>query len=374
MAIDCLILGPAYPYRGGISDTNHAFAEELINQNIRVEIWTFTKLYPNLLFPGKTQFESLEKEYTYPIHRKIHAYHPLKWKAVAKEINELNPQRVVFRYWTPFLALAWGTIAKNVKPEINKIALIDNWKPHEPKPWDKTLNQYFSSKIHQITTLSEAVYSEIIKEVKLPVGKGFHPISDNLPKAVSKEEARRRLKLYPNTPYVLFFGLIRSYKGLDHLINAFSIEPLASSTTELLVVGEFYEKIESYEEQIKKLGLESRIRIVNEFVPFEVARDYFCAADLVAQPYKTATQSGVTPLAYHYETPLVVTDIEGLQTPILKDKTGKVCSKTPKSLASVIHNLLSSEDLLKIKKNLQRAKGKYSWKTFVEQWIRFTED
>ena len=176
MAIDCLILGPAYPFRGGIADTNHAFAAALVNQNIKVEIWTFTALYPNVLFPGTSQFDANEQSFQFPIHRKIHAYNPFGWAAIAEEINALKPKRVVFRYWTPLLAIAWGTIAKKLKPEINSIALIDNWKAHEPKPWDRSLNHYFSSKVNQITTLSEAVYLEIIADVNLPVNKGFHPI------------------------------------------------------------------------------------------------------------------------------------------------------------------------------------------------------
>jgi glycosyltransferase involved in cell wall biosynthesis len=373
MAIDCLILGPAQPYRGGIADTNHAFAKELVNQNIKVEIWTFTKLYPDFLFPGKSQFEASEKEFNFPISRKIHAYNPLNWKTISREINTLNPKQVVFRYWTPLLAIAWGTIAENLRPEINKIALVDNWKPHEPKPWDKILNTYFSSKMDQITTLSEAVYTEIINDVNIPVNKGFHPISDDLPIAIPKEEAKKKLNLNPATPYVLFFGLIRSYKGLDLLIDAFATTPLKNTATELLIVGEFYDKIEPYIEQIERQSLDSKIQIVNEFVSFEVARDYFCAADIVVQPYKTATQSGVTPLAYHFETPLVVSDLAGLKAPILKDKTGSGSAKEPEDLASTIHDLLFSEKLQEIKRNLKTAKINYSWKNYVYQWLSFTK-
>ena len=275
MAIDCLILGPAYPFRGGIADTNHAFATALVNQNIKVEIWTFTALYPNVLFPGTSQFDANEQSFQFPIHRKIHAYNPFGWASIAEEINALKPKRVVFRYWTPFLAFAWGTIAKKLKPEINSIALIDNWKAHEPKPWDRSLNRYFSSKVNQITTLSEAVYSEIIADVNLPVNKGFHPINDDLPPATSKAVARKKLGLSDEVPVVLFFGLVRQYKGLDLLIDAFAQDSLLNTTTELMIVGEFYDKIEPYRKQIQALGLDKRIRIVNEFVSFEVARDYF---------------------------------------------------------------------------------------------------
>ena len=374
MPVDCLILGPAYPYRGGIADTNHAFATELVNQNIKVEIWTFTALYPDFLFPGTSQFDANKQSFPFPIHRKIHAYNPFGWSAIAKEINTLKPKRVVFRYWTPLLALAWGTIAKKLKPEINTIALIDNWKAHEPKPWDRSLNHYFSSKINQITTLSEAVYTEIIADVNLPVNKGFHPINQDLPKAISKTEARKKLGISNENSSVLFFGLVRQYKGLDLLIDAFAQDSLLNSTAELVIVGEFYDKIEPYRKQIKAHDLGSRIRVVNEFVSFEVARDYFCATDIVVQPYKTATQSGVTPLAYHYEAPLVVTDLAGLRTPIQTDETGTVCEKNAVSLAQAIEELLSIEAKALAKANLKKTKKNYSWKAFVKQWLSFTTE
>ena len=372
MAIDCLILGPAYPFRGGIADTNHAFATALVNQNIKVEIWTFTALYPNVLFPGTSQFDANEQSFQFPIHRKIHAYNPFGWAAIAEEINALKPKRVVFRYWTPLLAFAWGTIAKKLKPEINSIALIDNWKAHEPKPWDRSLNRYFSSKVNQITTLSEAVYSEIIADVNLPVNKGFHAINDDLPPGTSKAVARKKLGLSDEVPVVLFFGLVRQYKGVDLLIEAFAQDSLLNTTTELMIVGEFYDKIEPCIKQIQALGLDKRVRIVNEFVSFEVARDYFCAADIVAQPYKTATQSGVTPLAYHYEVPLVVTDLAGLSAPIRADKTGRICEKNAVSIALAIEELLSTKAQTQAKANLKKAKKNYSWKAFVQQWLSFT--
>lgn len=373
MAIDCLILGPAYPYRGGIADTNHEFANELKNQGLSVQVWTFTKLYPSFLFPGTSQLDSVKKEFPFQILRKIHAYNPFEWSALAKEINTLKPKKVVFRYWTPMLAFAWGSIARKLKPEIKKIALIDNWNPHEPKPWDRFLNRYLSNSMHCLTTLSENVYSQIIKEVNLPVSKGFHPINNNLPVPISKEEARKKLNLDKNIPLLLFFGLIRKYKGLDLLIDALADSSLFNSKVELLVVGEFYDKIEPYRMQIKRLGLESRIHIVNEFVSFEIARDYFSASDIVVQPYRTATQSGVTPLAYHYEVPLVTTDLKGLKTPILKDGTGAICSQTPKLIAAAIEKLLISKNLNLAKKNIRKTKSKYSWRSFVEEWIDFVK-
>ena len=371
MAIDCLILGPAYPYRGGIADTNHAFAKELTKQGVTTEIWTFTKLYPNIIFPGKTQFDLADKEFSFKIVKKIHAYNPFSWKKISDEINSLAPKRVVFRYWTPLLAIAWGNIARRLDESIKRIALVDNWNPHEPKPWDNSLNRYFSDKMNLITTLSESVHSEIISEVKIPVNKGFHPINDDLPEIISKKEARERLKLNQHLNYILFFGLIRSYKGLDLLIEAFKYLNQSNQVIKLLIVGEFYEDETQYKKLIQKLNLTNQIEITNEFVSFELARDYFCAADLVVQPYKTATQSGVTPVGYFYETPLIVTDLEGLKAPIIKDKSGKVSSKNPKDIAKAITELIQKENLELAQKNIRKSKTSYSWRSFTEQWISF---
>lgn len=371
--VNLILLGPAHPYRGGIADTNHAFATELNNQNISIELWTFTQLYPNIIFPGKTQYNTSEKEFSFPIHRKIHAYNPFSWKKIANNINDKDPEIVVFRYWTPLLAPALGSIAKDLKPSIKKVALVDNWKPHEPKPWDKILNRYFSNSMHKMTTFSEAVQSEIISDVKLPTNKGFHPIARDLPRAITKQEACKRLNLKAKTPLLLFFGLVRPYKGLDLLIDAMATNPLFDSRVELIIVGEFYEKIKKYHRQIKKLRLASRIQIIDKFVSFEVVRDYFCAADIIVQPYKTATQSGVTPLAYNYETPIVVTNLTGLKKPILIDNTGEISEPNPLELSKKIKLLLDPERQEKAIKNIIKNKDKYSWKSYIKQWLDFVQ-
>ncbi len=369
MTNDIIILGPAFPYRGGIADTNHSFAKELQSKGYTVQLWTFTQLYPSILFPGTTQFSTERQQDTVNIKRKIHAYNPLNWSRIAKEINSQAPKVVVFRYWTPLLALCWNTIAKKLIPKIKKVALVDNWQPHEPKPWDKLLNHRFAKSMDLITTLSEAVHSKIIRETNIPVSKGFHPINNNLPNSISQKEAL--YKVEKKSPLLLFFGLVRAYKGLDILIKAMATEPLLHSETQLIILGEFYDNPKPYEKLIKKLRLENRIQIINKFVSFEEIRDYFCAADIVVQPYKSATQSGVIPLAYYYETPMVVTDIEGLKKPVLEDRTGKISALNPEDLAKQITSLMEPNALQSAKNNLHKLKDKYSWSSFVEAWLNF---
>lgn len=369
MVGNIIILGPASPYRGGIADTNISFGKELQLKGYAVELWTFTHLYPRFLFPGATQFSTEKKQSSIHIKRKIHAYNPLSWSKLANEINAKSPQIVVFRYWTPLLALCWSAVAKKLNPKIRKVALIDNWHPHEPKVWDKLLNKRFAKSMDLITTLSEAVHNKIVEEINLPVHKGFHPISNDLLNPISKEDALK--KINNQSPIILFFGLVRLYKGLDILIKAMASEVLHNSKAQLVILGEFYENPKSYIKLIEKLKLNKKVQIINKFATLEEIRDYFCAADIVVQPYRSATQSGVTPLAYYYETPLVVTNIDGLKKPVLEDETGKISEANHKDIAKQIADLMQPTALKTAKSNLQKFKNKYSWDNFVESWTNF---
>ena len=242
-----LILGPAYPFRGGIADTQNYLAQNLKNLGHEVVVFTFKTQYPKLLFPGKTQFSNESPPLRVNIKRKIHSFNPLNWRRVASSINQENPDVVIFRYWTPFLAPCWYGIGLNLNKAIKKIGLVDNWIPHETRPWDKTLTQLFSSQMDGFATLSEAVGNQIKADLpKRPVWKGFHPIADQLPPPLSKEKARDDLGWPKDKKIVLFFGLIRKYKGLDLLIEAFSNPPLKDSDVILVIVGEAYESQDKY--------------------------------------------------------------------------------------------------------------------------------
>ena len=367
-----LLLGPAYPYRGGIADTQNYLAQNLSRLGHEVLVYTFKYQYPKLLFPGKTQYSSVPMPKGIDIKRKIHSINPINWIKISNEINHYDPEIVLFRYWTPFLAPCWIWIAKRLSSKIKKIALVDNWIPHDKKPWDKTMNDLFGKTMDAFVTLSNAVVKEIMEDKpKTPIWSGFHPIADDLPKIISKAQARKKLGWSKEKNIVLFFGLIRKYKGLDLLIEAFSKSPLKSSKTLLAIVGEPYEKKEKYVSLIHQLKLEDRIMCDFNYADRELTRDVICAADVVAQTYRSATQSGVTPLAYYYQTPLLVSNLPGLKAPIEKDGTGVVTEKTPEKIANNLYEILKENNLLYYQKNLSQTLKNYTWQHFCKSMLSF---
>ena len=367
-----LLLGPAHPYRGGIADTQNYLAQNLSRLGHEVLVYTFKYQYPKLLFPGKTQYSSVPMPKGIDIKRKIHSINPINWIKISNEINHYDPDIVLFRYWTPFLAPCWIWIAKRLSSKIKKIALVDNWIPHDKKPWDKTMNDLFGKTMDAFVTLSNAVAKEIMEDKpKTPIWSGFHPIADDLPKIISKAVARKKLGWSKEKNIVLFFGLIRKYKGLDLLIEAFSKSPLKSSKTLLVIVGEPYEKKEKYVSLIHQLKLEDRIICDFNYADRELTRDVICAADVVAQTYRSATQSGVTPLAYYYQTPLLVSNLPGLKAPIEKDGTGVVTEKAPEKIANNLYEILQENNLLYYQKNLSQTLKNYTWQHFCKSMLSF---
>ena len=365
-------MGPAHPFRGGIADTQNYLAQNLNTLGHETHVYTFTTQYPKLLFPGKTQFSKENAPDNLDIKRKIHSFNPFNWIKVARSINHLKPDYVIFRYWTPFLAPCWYGIARKINKNIKKIGLVDNWIPHEKKFWDKTLTRMFSSQMNGFASLSTAVGDKISSDKPdLPLWKGFHPIADKLPQAISKEKARKALSWPNDKKIVLFFGLIRKYKGLGLLIEAFSKASLNDSKVILAIVGEAYESSNKYIKLIQKLNLNKRIICDFNYANTHKACQVFCAADVIAQTYISATQSGVTPLAYHFKTPLLVSDIPGLRTPILEDKTGIVSEIDPEKISENLQKILFDDTLPNFQDAFQKVRKKYSWKSFGQSLMDF---
>jgi D-inositol-3-phosphate glycosyltransferase len=372
--LDYLIIGPVAPFRGGIAETQYELATHLQMSGKKVQLLTFSKLYPKILFPGKNQKTKEKQQRSLKISESIHAYNTLKWAKVVREINQLNPRNLIFRYYTPFLAPVYGWLAKKTASQINKIALVDNWIPHERRALDRILNRFFGKQMLAFTTLSTAVATQIKIDFKQAVWEGFHPINTQLLPPISKLEARKRLGWNQQQTTVLFFGLIRQYKGLELLIQSFTDKSLDSHNTVLKIVGECYENQKKYTDLVTQLGLENTVSFDFEYKSLSDIQTLFSACDLVAQTYHTATQSGVTPLAYFYSKPLVVSDIEGLNGPIKKDKTGVCVQKTPKAIAEGIIELLDHNKYQKAKDNLKKSLPNYQWKVWVEQWSDFIEN
>ncbi len=364
-----LIIGPAYPYRGGIADTNESLCRALLARGEDASIITFTVQYPEYLFPGKTQFSSEQKPGDLSIIRMINSINPVNWLTTARKINKINPDIVVFRYWIPFLSPALGTIARFLKKDIIKIALCDNVIPHEHFTGSNILTSYFIKSFDGFVTLSKAVLKELDQFTGKPRIYFPHPINDNLGEKIDRNEARKFLKLNPDGRYILFFGLVRKYKGLDLLLKAMGDDAIEKSNVKLIVAGEFYDSPEDYYDIIDEYNISDRVIIRNEFIPATEIKYYFSAVDLVTQTYHTASQSGVTQIAYNFDCPILVTDVGGLSETVLHNKTGYVTSKEPREIAKYIVDFFENKRYSLFSENIKAEKSKYSWDAFAEKLI-----
>jgi len=363
------IIGTAHPYRGGLAAFNERLANEYTLQGHDVVIYTFTKQYPNFLFPGKTQYSETPAPKALKISRKIHSYNPLNWLKIGREIADEKPDIVIFAYWMSFMAPCMGTIARKIHKNHHTkiIALIHNMIPHEPNLLDKILPQLFVNQMDGFMALSESVVRDINKYDKKNCPKAFsaHPIYDHYGNKLPRETALQLLNLEPQYRYVLFFGFIRDYKGLDLLISAFADEKIKNLGLKLLVAGEFYTSETPYLEQIQRLQLEDKIILRTDYIPDDEVNLYFSAADIVIQPYKTATQSGVTQIAFHFGTPMIVTNVGGLPEIVIDGKIGYITSPDAHQIAIAIDKYFSGDKQSEFEQNILEEKKKYAWSKFT---------
>ena len=365
--LDYLILGPAHPYRGGIADTNNALASALQKEGFSVKIWTFTQLYPHWIFPGTSQFTDAQPPEAVAINRVLHTYNPFNWILLVKALKKEAPKRILFRYYTPFLAPSYGYIARKLKSHSQCVAIVDNWKPHEASLLDRLLSKRMKYGFSKYISLSKAVADEMKGDGLKLVYEGFHPIDDHIPPLESKEKARKALGWNLEKPIALFYGLIRPYKGLDLLLKAFDQDPLKDTEIQLAVVGEFYESRTRYQASLDSLAASKRLYLHPEFASEKRTQQVFSAADIVILPYRSASQSGIIPQAYHYQKPIIATDLPGLKQLIETDKTGWVCSANSSALSNTIAAAFQESHETK-KQKLLEARDNYSWEKFVK-WL-----
>lgn len=361
-----VIVSPAYPLRGGIANFTAQFYKELIDYN-EVNVFTFKRQYPELLFPGKTQLESGENVDKIPAEIIIDSINPISWKNTAKKIIRLNPELIIFAYWLPFFALCYSSIAKRVKKETKAklLAICHNVIPHEKRPGDKLLTKSFLTKMDYFIVLSSDVKKDLEMFVKQPKYKVLpHPVYSRFGERVNKEEALRKLKL-TEARYILFFGFIRDYKGLDVLIEALALIK-DKSNIKLIIAGEFYDDEKKYTDLIKKLKLEDNIIVFSDFIPADEVKYYFSAADAVVLPYKSATQSGIVQIAVNFRTPVIATDVGGLSEVIKNNETGYIVeTENPKQLADAINKFYDDNKESEFLNNISKIAEQYSWKNFV---------
>jgi glycosyltransferase involved in cell wall biosynthesis len=366
-----VIIGPAHPLRGGLASFNERLARQFQRSGHRVIVYTFSLQYPGFLFPGTTQFSSEPAPADIDIRVVINSINPISWFSVGREISKIQPALVIVRYWLPFMGPCLGTILRQVKKNgISKVICIaDNVIPHEKRFGDKSFTKYFIKPVDAFITMSRKVMADLrLFDKQKPAVFVAHPLYDNFGEPVSKSAARSILGLPQDQKLILFFGFIRPYKGLDLLLEAMSDKRIKAAGIQLLVAGEFYEESKPYLDQIKKLDITDTVILKTEFIPDSQVRNYLCAADLVVQPYKHATQSGVTPLAYHFEKPMIVTRVGALPDMVPHEKVGLVADPNPGSLADEIMHFYNLGETWFIP-HIQEEKKKYTW-DLLEQNIK----
>lgn len=364
-----IIIGPAYPYRGGIANFGESLCYAFNKAGHESSIYTFTLQYPNFLFPGQTQYSNDAAPENLKISRTINSVNPLSWINTANKIRIEKPDLIIINYWMPFMAPALGNIARRIQKDTNikVIAITHNVIPHEKRIGDNQLTNYFVKSCDGFVTLAKSVLDDL-KEFTQNPNSVFnpHPIYDIFGNKVSKSEAKKYLNLDTDTKYLLFFGIVRKYKGLDLLLKAINFEKIKKLNIKLIIAGEFYEKPDEYLNYIEENNLSSHIILHNKFIKNEEVKYYFCASDMIVQPYRSATQSGVTQIAYQFERPMLVTNVGGLSEIVPDNKVGYVCEPNPESIANCISDFYIYSRENEFEKNTILEKERFSWSKMVE--------
>ncbi len=367
------ILSTFYPFRGGIAQFNGALYNELA-KNHEVKAFNFSMQYPKVLFPGKTQYvDEADGAYKIESVRSLNSVNPVSYKKTAQLIADYNPDLLVIGYWMPFMAPSLGFVAKKLRRQTKVVAIVHNAIPHEVSKVDRNLNNYFFKSLDKIVALSESVKSDILhfypnKTVNvLP-----HPIYAHFGSTIDKAKARYELGLKSDKKYLLFFGLIRAYKGLDVALKTLSNLP---NDYHLIIAGEAYESMEKYEAIIAENKLSERIELNNAYIPDEAVKLYFSAADACILPYKSATQSGIIAIAHHFNTPVFASDVGGLGEFIEHGKTGYLLpAEDDQSFATCIQSFFAGDDALLLKNNLAEKRKELTWEYFSQKLLQFAQN
>jgi len=362
-----IIIGPAFPYRGGIANFNNSLALGFAEKGADVQIYSFSLQYPSFLFPGKTQYEEGEGPKGISIFPIVNSINPFNWFKVAKRIKNENPDYVIIRYWLPFMAPCLGTIAKLIRKKTKVFAITDNVIPHEKRIGDNLLTRYFVKSCDAFLTLSSSVLDDL-KQFTNTKEKIFipHPIYDSFGEILAKNKAKKNLGLDENGKYLLFFGFVRKYKGLDIMLDVMADKRIQDLDVKLIVAGEFYDNKEEYISQINSLNISKHVILRSDFIPEDQVKSYFCASDIITQTYRTATQSGVTQIAYHFERPMLVTNVGGLAEIVPHNKVGYVCDINSKQIADCIVEFYTQNKEEEFTENTKEEKKRFSWGQLVE--------
>lgn len=366
-----VLLTPAHPLRGGIAASSERLARELQAMGHEVVLYSFSLQYPSFLFPGKSQYSDDPPPADLRIEARLNSINPLNWLLTARTLAQEAPDHVIVRFWLPFMAPCLGSVIRLArlfaKHPFRVTALVDNIVPHEKRPGDRLLARYFVRSCDDFVVMSRAVGEEI--RTFLPrnadpqrVRFSPHPVYDIYGASILKAEARCQLGLPLEAPMVLFFGLIRPYKGLDLLLEALPETPKVHA----LIAGECYGDWQPYQTLIERYHLQERVHLHTYFIPNEQVSLYFSAADMVVQPYRSATQSGISQIAYHFEKPMLVTDVGGLPEIVRHGISGYVVRPEATAIAGAIRDFFEHSRAQSLIEGVRAEKARFSWRQLAE--------
>lgn len=363
-------LSTFYPFRGGIAQFNADLLEEF-GRHHEVKAFTFTRQYPSFLFPGKTQYVTPgDKAKKVDSEAILDTANPFSWRPAARKIAAWKPDLLVMKYWMSYLAPSLGTVARYLKRRgIPVVTVLDNVIPHEAKFFDKPFSRWFLRGNSGCVAMSEAVLKDMLS---LTPDKPYilqpHPLYDHFGQKMDKRAAQEALGLDPGKRTLLFFGLIRDYKGLDLLIDAL---PLLGEEYQLIIAGESYGSFEKYQAQIAASGCADRIHIFNRYIDDEEVPQFFSAADLCVLPYKSATQSGITAISLHFDLPVVATPVGGLAESIEKPGIGLMTEGiSAEAIAKTVRAFYAANPDTFVE-NIRQAKATMTWEVFAGKILDF---
>jgi len=365
--LNIVLVGTAYPWRGGIAHYLALLARHLSKRHTVTTV-TFSRQYPAFLFPGKTQEEQGSADASVPAAQLIDSMNPFTWISAARTIAAMKPDLLVFKYWLPFFGPCFGTIAGLVRrwTGARVVFICDNVLPHERRIGDIAFTRFAFQFVDLFIVQSHAVEKEL-KHFRHNANAVFvpHPIYEIFGGGTSKARARKTLSISQRR-VLLFFGYVRRYKGLDTLLEALAIiRP--SLNVHLLVVGEFYHDEQIYRRQIRDLRIDENVTVVSDYIPNDRVGEYFSAADVVVLPYRSATQSGIVQIAYQFDKPVIATDVGGLAEVVRHGVTGFIVPpEDPPALASAVIDFYKEKHEARFTRAVQKEKKNYSWEAMVK--------
>lgn len=368
-----VVLGTSFPLRGGLAAYNERLARQLILEGHDVTMVTFKLQYPSFLFPGKSQYSDASAPDDLNIQVWMNSVNPFNWIRVGRRIRKMNADLILVKFWLPFMGPCFGTILRKAKKNgISKvISILDNIIPHEKRMFDRSFTRWFVKPVDAFIAMSDNVLNDL-KQFNTAKARILspHPLYDHFGGIMPRKVALQQLNLSELNKYLLFFGLIRDYKGLDILLEAMALPQLADPSIQLIIAGEFYSDPTPYHQLIDRNNLSQRVHLHAGFIPDNKVALYFSAADIVVQPYKNATQSGVTQIAYHFEKPMIVSCVGGLPEMVPDGVAGRVVNPAPEAIANAILEMLPDESLSKYAQGVSNEKSKYSWEKLSESIMK----